>query len=459
MASNLGNQEANDKECQTLNSQSKINRVIIPDAVITEVKANLLEICSKKELPDAEYKRLLGISASRILSFEGIKKNFSKDEIRDKLVEIIQSSKTAADGNIDQAIGKALQDFDKALDYQIGDWRFVLPIVNITISQELKIGKVRLFLFTQEDANTMEKYEKELFKENTYYNEKDKAAIIKSMVEKCVIPLVGKTCADLELSGREKRTHDIALDEISKALSLIKLFCDIDDTFGQYFGLPGEIAPSTNRLTLAYRVDGKGFSPSWERIGPLIPFTLDSERLNLMKSNGVQKLIDLFNKEDKDDLDTRILTSINWYGKAYDVRTTRKGDDKTVEVEMIKLSDKLVKITTAIESLLIFNEQEPITNAVSERSASLLALNKKEFDEIRKFMSDMYSARSAIVHHGKMSFTKKDLDKFQYFVRNAIICLINNMDSWGLRNENDFFYWIEKERIEFRYDKHPQRIV
>ena len=374
-------------------------------------------------------------------------------------MEIIQISKTAAEENIDQVIGKALQDFDKTLDYQIGDWRFVLPIINITTSQELKIGKVRLSIFTQEDADAIENYEKELFKNNTYYNDKDKDAIIKSMLEDCVIPLVGKTCAYVVLSGREKRTQDIALDEISKALSLIKLFGDIDETFGQYFGLPGEFTPSVNRLTLAYRVDGKGFSPSWERIGPLVPSTLDNERLKMMKTNGFQKLIDLFNKVDKDDLDTRILTAIYWYGKAYDVQTTRKGADKTVQVEMIKLSDKLVKITTAIESLLIFNEQELITNAVSERTAALLALNKQAFDEIKKFMSDMYSARSAIVHHGKMSFTKKDLDKFQYYVRNVIIHLINNMDSWGLRNENDFFYWIEKERIQFRYDKHPQAIV
>ena len=432
---------------------------MIPDAVVNEIRINLHQIYSKKELPVVEYKRLLGISVNRILSFEGIKNNFSKDEIRNKLEEIIQRSKTATEENINQVLCKALQNFDKTLDYEIGDWRFVLPLINITTSQELKIGKVRLFIFSQEDANEIENYEKELLKKNTYYDEKWKANFIKSMLEKSVNPLIGKTCADLVLNGREKRMHEIALDKISRALSLIKLYGDIDNTLGQYFGLAGEITQSLQRLTLAYRTDGKGFSPSWERIGPLVPFTLDNEGLNIMKSAGFQKLIDLFSKVDKNDLDTRILTSINWYGKAYDVQTTRKEDDKTVEVEMIKLSDKLVKITTAIESLLIFNEQELITNAVSERTAALLALNKQAFDEIKKFMSDMYSARSAIVHHGKMSFTKKDLDKFQYYVRNVIIHLINNMDSWGLRNENDFFYWIEKERIQFRYDKHPQAIV
>jgi hypothetical protein len=330
-----------------------------------------------------------------------------------------------------------------------------LPITNFTTSKEIKIGKVRIFAFTQETSKSIEDYLKELFKNNTDYKDDEaKTKIIKNMFEPFVAPLVGKACAEVVLSGREKTSHERALDEITKALSLLKLYCDIDNTLGQYFGLEGESNPSTVRMTLAYRIDGTGFSPSLERVGTLVPFDLNEKRLNIMNENGFQKLANIFNKEVKDKLDTRILTSVNWYGKAYDVQTSRsKGN--VVEVEMIKLGDKLVKITTAIESLLVFNEQELITNSVSERTATLLALNKEKFDEIRKFMSGMYSARSAVVHHGEVSFTKTDLDKFQFLVRNTVIVLLKNLDVWQIKTENDFFYWIEKERMEFKFNKHP----
>jgi hypothetical protein len=113
----------------------------------------------------------------------------------------------------------------------------------------------------------------------------------------------------------------------------------------------------------------------------------------------------------------------------------------------------LVKITTALESLLIFNETEPLTNCIAERTAAILADDRDKYQKIREFMLLLYAYRSKIVHHGEIKFSKEELNQFQFTAGRVILAIINKRDEWQVRNQDDFIYWLEKRRLDYRFGR------
>ncbi len=66
------------------------------------------------------------------------------------------------------------------------------------------------------------------------------------------------------------------------------------------------------------------------------------------------------------------------------------------------MGDKFLKLSNALETLLVFDKREPIAHSVSERCAFSLNDNLRHVSklEIKNIVKELYNTRSQIVHEG-----------------------------------------------------------
>jgi hypothetical protein len=135
-----------------------------------------------------------------------------------------------------------------------------------------------------------------------------------------------------------------------------------------------------------------------DTLNMFIEFDLEDSYLKHF-DNGNQVIWGLITKNDKTELEKRLLNSAEWIGKAIDEKDYPKS---------------LFQFVIAIEGMLQFNEKSLITpSIVSQLSEWLAFIIEDELDKrksIAKYFKDIYQKRSAIAHGGIKSIEKEDLD-------------------------------------------------
>jgi hypothetical protein len=93
-----------------------------------------------------------------------------------------------------------------------------------------------------------------------------------------------------------------------------------------------------------------------------------------------------------------------------------------------KLEDKLIKLTIAMENILLPKEKLELSNKFATRAAFILSDEYEERKEIYKFFKKMYSERSKIVHGDieKANLTREELKKYFDYCRKIICLYIEN---------------------------------
>jgi hypothetical protein len=89
-------------------------------------------------------------------------------------------------------------------------------------------------------------------------------------------------------------------------------------------------------------------------------------------------------------------------------------------------ADKIVYLFAALESLLLRNDNEPITKNLGERMAFMIGKDVASRKAIVANTSDTYQLRSAFVHHGN---SVGDLETLRVLMLNAWTCFYNAL-SW-----------------------------
>ena len=83
-----------------------------------------------------------------------------------------------------------------------------------------------------------------------------------------------------------------------------------------------------------------------------------------------------------------------------------------------EVSEKLVHLFAALESVLLRSESEPIQSAISERLAFVVGRDANQRAEIARLLKRVYGLRSRFVHHGRDPADNEDLravKKLLYF--------------------------------------------
>jgi len=391
-----------------------------------------------------------------------IHQNYSMNDVEKSVQEIISKVLKEPRKNREEKIKNEVDLFLQSLISNINDWAFIFPIENLKLSiRQLKINDVILYRFNRYRAKKYLEMVRSNLDQNKYYENKDnvKSQLINQIRKYAVFPLLNRTCAEIRVKGTQDGARQKALRKLDFALSSIKLFTHVSNlSLKSYFGLSGEIIPSNIRSILGYKSDKTEFHPRTERTGFLFPYELDKEKTKIMKKYGLNIILGIERETDKTDLETRLLNSILWYSKAYDIPVVREAKDarlksgnskQSEESEFFSLGDKFLKLIVALECLLIFGRENKRDN-ISKRSSYILTYSYNERAKIQKYLKEAYDIRSKIVHEGGYAVSQSETLKLMYYIQQVIITFIRFKNKWKIKTNEDFYQWLEKNRLQDR---------
>lgn len=137
------------------------------------------------------------------------------------------------------------------------------------------------------------------------------------------------------------------------------------------------------------------------------PWFLNKQGIQILKESGLDILGEVLQLEDKSNFQRVALNSLALYSKSCLMR---------------ELSDKLVYILVALETLLLKNENEPIQQNIAERMAFVVGQTVDERKTIVKLVKEIYGLRSRFIHHGN---TINDIEVLKKFMFHSFLFFVN----------------------------------
>jgi hypothetical protein len=209
--------------------------------------------------------------------------------------------------------------------------------------------------------------------------------------------LLGFAAATYEIEAEPERAKEVASDLADRAISILRLFsvANFDPTkFSYCVPLGSHQRYGHHYLTVKNgRIIGEtlGIKKSGD-----FPWIIDDLLLEQMNPT-LSVLSGLFGNPAKSELELLVFNALLLYSKAALVPD---------------LAEKLLYMFAALESVLLRNETEPITESIAERLAYLSADDAATRISARKWVKEAYRVRSKFVHHGR----RDDADLRDFFL-------------------------------------------
>lgn len=436
------------------------------------VKENLLKICMDTQEVDRSERigkvwfgkeRFITLYDEDMICFNNALKGLLNDSfiennvttkfLEQELQKIIHETFGILRDDRDAYLNKWLVELKDSIEERMEEWVFIIPLENVSLHNEpFEVGNVKLYTFNENKAEEFMSTATALLNRDLYEYEREEWSNLKKSNSK-------RVCAEVKVKGLLDKSQEIALKKVRIALNILRLYTypKSDDSLRRYFGIVGEVIPGDVRYILGFTEDKKWIFPIPEDFGYLAPFELDPERIETMKNNGFEIVNEILKRDKHNSFETRLLASIYWFGsglnigeiKAAEIQKPKDKEQKNThkDFEYFNAGDRFLKFFVALESLLIFNENEPITNNIAERVAFLLGDKYEERKEIKKRMKDLYGVRSKIVHHGDVDITRYDLRDLTEVTQSVIINLILRKDELGIKSKEDLYEWFEKQKL------------
>lgn len=402
-------------------------------------------------LDDEDLKSYYKILNS-IISDEVISYCFTLKEIDNLLMEVITNLfKNKSKTSINKKIKLEINNLKTKLFSDISDWEFTIPLENITFDRKTNLSNITFLKYNKYWLNRNLKKLRDILKNNSHYNEEFKEKLIERQKRLFLENLLGEYCAKINIRGTYDGAREKAIQKIEELLSLIKLHSFSSDSLNHmsYFGIKGSIIRSSHRVLIGSKQNN--LTPSIERVGYLFPYNFhDTNKQIHRKKGGFLKTLKLL-KDQRNNLEKRILTSIYWHSKAFDIPivSKKKGFHDRREnyvSNRFNLSQKFINLIISLESLLIFGREVKSKN-VSNRASYILSKNTLDREHTRKLFKRIYDIRSKIVHEGYNLISQEDVRLLIDYSKGIIINVIIKKANLKWKNSKDFYVWLEKERI------------
>lgn len=386
-----------------------------------------------------------------------VKNTFPMSFIEDQINRLISLSFKLPLEERPKFFAEQIKEFPDNLKKSIKEWTIIVPIDNLKIEKKFTIGDV---IFYPSDNNQnfdrIVDLFKEVLKENTHYSNEQKEALINDQLKVLRDSAKGSlvTFAEVKTKGIIEIAQNEAMNKIRMSLNIARLYnLPYDDSGRKYFGICGEVIRSNLRYIMRYESGKPSLRPIMERTGFVLPFEFTEKRLQFMKENGYSDLEALFVAKKQTEFEKRLLTSIYWYGEAinteihFDSKDNLESNSDFTHLQYFNLNQQFLKLMVALESVLLFNNDEPISNNISERSAFLLANCFKGRKKVKRVIKELYAKRSKIVHHGNSVLTPWDLHQLSWIVQNTIFNLIKLNKTIPLNDKKDLQEYFEKLKL------------
>ncbi len=211
----------------------------------------------------------------------------------------------------------------------------------------------------------------------------------------------GFAAAFITLTAEPKRAYEVARRETEDALAVLQVFSIGMLVPGArcYWTLRGsERVESFDYLVLqGDRV--KGGQSGYYRYRNTVS-KISKALLGDLKSRGLELASDLLRLHDRNDFQEHLLNALLMYSRA---------------ALQDELSEKLLYMLVALESLLLRDETESIQQNLGERIAFTIGGDIDERKRIIKSTKDAYHLRSQFMHHGADVDDLKVMEEFMLY--------------------------------------------
>lgn len=392
-----------------------------------------------KEINDHIMGALIEISRNEPVK-TNLPEKYIREEVENILMVVFNQPKEQRRDLLNDNLTEFREIIKKKLKDEIKDYEFTLQVNRLLLEEDIVIGEVSFFKYNENKGNEI----------NSDEIEKEYSFLRNMMGGPATFLKEGNTYAEVKATGVQDYAYSLALYKVRLALNIIKLFSRPDYCV---FGLVGE------SLDLIYRTsvlvtDSKEPRLRRELVGGHPEYFLNKQVLDFMEEHGLNELNNILKKESKlTEYENRLLTGIYWYGEAVSVIASdeKVGDGKRTNsienFEFFNRGEKLLKLFTALESVLIFSDKEQITQNIAERTAMIIAEDYENRLNIKKRLIKIYNDRSKTVHQGLTYVSKNDLSWLTDCVRGVLFRLIELKTENEFNNKEELRTYIEKHKL------------
>lgn len=392
---------------------------------------------------DSNGFKLLKKAIEEVRKDELIKFNFLGKYIEDKIKDIISNcSKLSLDERSD-FIEDQLNILRSELKKDIKEWVFWIPIVNFQLmnNSPLNVGNVKFFTLDQTKGT-------EITDKIKISDENDKS-FKKHIEEIYITPKLDNVFAEVKVRGVREYARENAMNQIRMAINVLRIYSPSNQV---NFGIEGEITPKFYRKTFEFTADYEKKVFPLELMGSIHEFWLNENRILFMKNNGFDRLDQMLKSRNPSFFETRILTAIYWFGEAvgteiFEKKIYEKRNKPHENLEYFKNGEKYLKLSTALESILTFEQYEPIQLNISERAALLIGTNYNQRKNIKSVLKDLYTVRSRITHDGSVFVSKHDIEDLTYVFRNILFVLLELDNKYKFKTKKDISDYFERLKL------------
>lgn len=309
---------------------------------------------------------------------------------------------------------------------------YYVPVVNLKLALPLSIGKAVFRPLTPELVDC-------LLRSHSYIVDHTKASEgLKDKLKQDAADLLrGENCrvlAELLLAVDASLGDELCIEYVEQSLNVLRYYGYFLYSPSQqaYIGIQGRLSKGT--LGTLYVLPEKQSGSSYRHTGPLVTYDLSGEYLDRVKTWGLDFLSRLLANKPANELETALITSIEWSGRAS---------------QSLQSEARYLNLWTAVEALLTCDEdkgrkKEPQGQLIARRAALMLNI-KKGRESIQNLWNDkLYTVRCDLVHRGSSSELADYLPKLEFYAPLVIMSYIKKLDTgstWS--SKTDFLSWLE----------------
>lgn len=308
---------------------------------------------------------------------------------------------------------------------------YYVPVVNLRLADPLSIGKVVFLPVTPELVDGL------LCSHNNIVDHTKASEVLKDKLKQDAADLLrGENCgvlAELPLAVDASLGDELCIEYVEQSLNVLRYYGYFLYPQAQqaYIGIQGRLSKGV--LGTLYVVPEKQSGSSYRHTGPLVTYDLSGEYLDRVKTWGLGFLSRLLANKPANELETALITSIEWLGRAS---------------QSLQPEARYLNLWIAVETLLTCDEdkgRKETQGQLIARRAALMLNSKKGRESIQNLWNDkLYAVRCDLVHRGSSSELADYLPKLEFYAPLVIMSYIKKLDTgrtWA--SKTDFLSWLE----------------
>jgi len=349
------------------------------------------------------------IRAIRILRFQAknADKVISDDELENVFDDFLMNFKYEDEAKKLSEIDKHIVElFNKIKNMKLEKHIFIIPIMNLSLTQDLIIGNTSIVNLTEQTLVNLEsKYSIKL-----HFCEEKLSNIVETIIEENKTSVYAITVIE---ASDDNMALELAIEKTEACLNILRLYNStapfiVRDEFRNEF-IIGIVHSNVNKNSCGRILRSANLIAN-------VP-TINSEIIKRMKEGGLTIIDELLLKNDDNltSLEKDLLSAILWFGNAV------KEQQKNM---------KFIKSVIALETLLVPDGGRNKRDTISKRLSSILYAHDDDDKKREVFlnMRSLYEIRNSIIHSGEVYLYDEDIAQVISWAQAIIQILLKYSD-------------------------------